>query len=155
MTALNQPVPRTAASAQPSVTKPELADKQIGCSSPGAEGLASLPLTWHLTEGPLKRKFIFQIPSHRCYVCWRKVTFVGLLENNFASNRFKGLRSYQRPAMNIMRNRQSFADPRPSPRKGQCFRAKEVCMGKVNLRKFSKAKSNPIFNHPARGFAQM
>ena len=33
-----------------------------------------LPLTWHLTEGRLKRKLIFQVPyPHGCYVCAREV----------------------------------------------------------------------------------
>ncbi|CAJ1331674.1 unnamed protein product, partial [Effrenium voratum] len=39
-----------------------------------AQVLSSLQLTWHLTEGPLKRKSIFQVPSHKCYVSGRKGT---------------------------------------------------------------------------------
>ena len=34
-------------------------------------GVPSLPLTWLLTEGFLER-LIFQLPSHRCHVGWRK-----------------------------------------------------------------------------------
>ena len=33
-------------------------------------GKPSLPLTWHLTGGPKKRKWIFQVPSHRFHVSW-------------------------------------------------------------------------------------
>ena len=32
------------------------------------EQLPSLPLTWHLTRGPSKRKLIFQVTSYRCHV---------------------------------------------------------------------------------------
>ena len=41
--------------------------------SPGEKsGVPSLPLTWHLTGGPSKRKLIFQVPSLRCHVSGRK-----------------------------------------------------------------------------------
>ena len=35
-------------------------------------GVPSLPLTWHLKEGPSKKSLIFQVPSHRCHVSWRE-----------------------------------------------------------------------------------
>ena len=38
----------------------------------GSEKVPSLPLTWHLKGGPSKRNLIFQVPSHRCHVCWRE-----------------------------------------------------------------------------------
>ena len=34
----------------------------------------SLPLTWHLIGGFHKRKLIFQVLSHRCYVSGREGT---------------------------------------------------------------------------------
>ena len=40
--------------------------------APPAQQVPSLPLTWHLTGGPYKRKIIFQVPFHRCYVSGRE-----------------------------------------------------------------------------------
>ena len=37
----------------------------------GSSQLDTLSLTWHLTRGH-KRKFVFQVPSHRCCVSGRK-----------------------------------------------------------------------------------
>ena len=43
----------------------------VACSQ-ALQLLPSLPLTWHLTGGPLKRKMIFQVPSSSCYVSGRE-----------------------------------------------------------------------------------
>ena len=48
--------------------------------------LHSVPLTWHLTEGPLKRKWIFRGASHRCLLFGGRVRILSVAKGPLATH---------------------------------------------------------------------
>ena len=78
--------------------------------------LPSLPLTWHLTEGPLKSKLILQIPSHRCYVSAREGTSASIVARDASSGKEQALHGHEAVWLSFGFNTglTSWVDPRPS-----------------------------------------